>query len=168
MNKKEFLSSIEARIINLPQNDRMKSLEYYGEMIDDRIEEGMSEETAVEAMGSIDDIVSQILLDASLPALVKFKVRPSRTLRVWEILLIILGSPIWLPLLLSFAIIILSVYIVIWSIVISLYAVDLSIAVGFLAGIFMGIIFAVTGFGIQAAWLIGSGFICGGVFRFYY
>ena len=50
---------------------------------------------------------------------------PKRPLRAWEIVLIILGSPLWLPLLVAGAAIVISVYAVIWSLVIALWAVEL-------------------------------------------
>ena len=48
MNKSEFLGELEKSLSELPEKDRSRSLDYYGEMIDDRTEEGLSEEEAVE------------------------------------------------------------------------------------------------------------------------
>ena len=60
MNKPEFLEALEKRLSGLPLEDIEKSKEYYSEMIDDRVEEGLSEEEAVEALGDIESIVSEI------------------------------------------------------------------------------------------------------------
>ena len=49
MNKQEFLSQLRKGLAGLPQNDIEERLAFYGEMIDDRIEEGLSEEEAVSA-----------------------------------------------------------------------------------------------------------------------
>ena len=97
MTKAEFLAAVEGCLRGLSQSDIQKSLEYYSEMIDDRMEEGMSEADAVAAMGPIPEIVNQILMDLPLPKLVRARTRPSRTVRMWEILLLVLGSPVWLP-----------------------------------------------------------------------
>lgn len=123
MNKQQFLAAVAGRLSNLPQSDINKSLEYYSEMIDDRMEDGMSEEDAVGAMGTIDEVVSEILMNTPLSNLVKAKVKPKRTLKGWEILLIFLGSPLWGGLLIAAAAIVFSVFVVLWSLVFALYAV---------------------------------------------
>lgn len=71
MNKQAFLSALRKGLTGLPENDIEHSIEFYSEMIDDRIEEGMSEEEAAASIGNIDDIVSQILSETSLTKLVK-------------------------------------------------------------------------------------------------
>ena len=49
MNKAEFLDALCAHLSGLPQRDIDASQEYYSEIIDDRMEDGLSEEAAVEA-----------------------------------------------------------------------------------------------------------------------
>ena len=71
MNKRQFLAALQEQLNGLPQGDIEKSLDYYKEMLEDRIEEGMAEEDAVNAMGPLEEIVSQILMETSLPKLVK-------------------------------------------------------------------------------------------------
>lgn len=163
MNKLEFLRSVESKLQGLSQKDIDKSLEYYSEMIDDRIEEGMSEYEAVSAMGSADEIASQILMDTPIPKLIKAKAKPSRALRVWEIVLLILGSPLWLSLLLTVIAVFLSIYIVIWAVVIVLYAADFSIAAVALGGIIGSLILAPTGQLPLSMLFFGAGLVCAGV-----
>ncbi len=163
MNKQEFLEGVRDKIRGLSPNDVEKSLDFYGEMIDDRIEDGFTEEEAVAAMGSADDIAAQILMDTSLPKLVKAKVRPTRALRTWEIILLILGSPVWVPLLLAACIILMAVYIVIWSVVIVLYAADLSFGVVGIAGVVSGSAMVLTDNVFQGLFLIGAGMVCAGI-----
>lgn len=67
-------------------------------------------------------------------SLIKAKLKPSRELKGWEIALLVLGAPLWLPLIIAFAAVLLSVYAVIWSVIISLYCIDLSFAVCVLGG----------------------------------
>ena len=55
--------------------------------------------------------------------------------RRWLIVLLALGSPIWLSLLIAAAAVVLSLYIVLWSLILSLWAVELSLAVAALAGV---------------------------------
>lgn len=163
MNKEQFIAALRSKISGLPQSDIDKSLDYYSEIIDDRVEDGISEEQAVNDLGSVEEIAAQILSDTPLQKLIKEKVRPSKALRAWEIVLLVLGSPIWLPLLLAAVIIILSVYIVIWSVVIVMYSVVVSFAAGTLSGIAGSAVLVFTGNPIQALLFFGAGLICAGL-----
>ena len=163
MNKYEFLGRLRERLAGLPPKDIEKSLDYYAEMIADRIEDGMSEEEAVAALGTIDEIVAQILEETPLPKLVKEKVRPKRPLRTWEILLIVLGFPLWLPLLIAFASIIFSVLVAIGSVVISVFAVAVAVGACALAFTVAGFICIATARGALGTILIGATLICSGL-----
>lgn len=163
MNKDAFLSALRGRLSGLPEEDIKMSLDYYNEIIDDRMEEGLSEEEAVLAVGDLEEIVSQILMDTSLPKLVRAKVKPKRTLKAWEIVLLVLGSPVWLPLLFAAACILLAVYIVLWSVILVLYSVDFSFAAGTLAGIFEFFVFLHDGNIALGTLFLGAGLFCGGI-----
>ena len=168
MKKYEFLIELKEKLSALPSEDVKKILDYYSEAIDDRMEEGISEEEAVKAIGSVDKIADEILKDISLPKLVKAKVKPRRALRIWEIIIIILGLPLWLPLIISFAVVIFSVYIVFWSVVVVMFAAVLSVALGAVAGVAGLIVFGITGNLAQAILFAGLGLICAGLTVFVY
>lgn len=162
MKKAEFLEALAQRLKGLPQGDIEKSLDYYSEMIEDRMEDGMTEEAAVAALGPLDEIANQIWMDTSLPKLIKSRTKRERDLRVWEIVLLVLGSPVWLPLLIAAIAVFFSLYIVLWSLVLVCYAVDLTFAVGTLAGL-AGIAAALLASQpVQAALFLGAGLFCGG------
>ena len=163
MNKRQFLAALQEQLNGLPQGDIEKSLDYYKEMLEDRIEEGMAEEDAVNAMGPLEEIVSQILMETSLPKLVKAKAKSQRALRIWEIILLILGSPVWAPLLLAVILIVLSLYLVLWSIIVSLYAIDFSFVAAGICGILGAFFMIFTGFPTQALFFFGSGLVCAGL-----
>ena len=116
-----------------------RSLDFYREAIDDRMDSGLTEQEAVADLGSPEEIANQILAETPLPKLIRAKVTPSRTLKAWEIVLLILGSPLWLSLLLAAAAVALAVYLVIWSLLISAYAVVLAFGLS-------GIVLLVRGF----------------------
>lgn len=140
MNKDQFLEELRKKLSGLPQEDIDERLAFYSEMIDDRMEEGITEEEAVESLGTVDSVVEQIMSEIPLTKLVKQKVKPKREMKAWEIVLLVLGAPVWIPLIIAALAVMLSVYIVIWAVVISVYAVDLSAAAGAasgLAGIFV-------------------------------
>ncbi len=163
MNKTEFLNAVRSRIDRLPPQDIQKSLDFYAEIIDDRMEDGMTEEEAVAAMGPFDEITEQILMDIPLPRLVKASLRPTRALRVWEIVLLILGSPVWLPLLLSAIAVVFSLYLVLWSVVLSLYAVDLAFALSAVASLPAAILLFCTGEPLFGIFFLGAALILGGL-----
>lgn len=163
MNKNEFLTALRERLQGLPEEDINKSIDFYCEMIDDRVEDGMNEEEAVEALGSIEEILSQILSEVSLPKLVKEKVKPKRALKAWEIVLLILGAPLWIPLVATVIITVLAVYLSVWSVIISLYAVDLSIAVSGLVCIGVALALLFNGQIIPCGVVFGAGLVCVGL-----
>ena len=61
MNKKEFLAALRAGLAGLPEADVQHWLDFYSEIIEDRMEEGMTEAEAVADVGPVHDIVGQIL-----------------------------------------------------------------------------------------------------------
>jgi uncharacterized membrane protein len=135
MNKQEFTNQLTAALSGLSQEDIKKSVDFYVEMVDDRIEDGMSEEEAVAALGSIDEIRSRILEEIPIGKIVKEKITPKRAFSAGEIVLLILGAPLWLPLLLAFIIVGLALYLTFWIIILALYVVDLSVFISGIAGI---------------------------------
>lgn len=155
MNKTEFTNQLTAALAGLSEEDIRKSVDFYTEMIDDRIEDGMPEEEAVAALGNIDEIRSNILQEIPITRIVKEKITPKRAFSPVEIVLLIIGAPLWLPLLLAFIIICFALFLCFWIIILSLYVVDLSV---FLAGM-VGIIAPFTGLNTAFAGLFTLG--CG-------
>lgn len=163
MNKNEFLTALKAGLDGLPQGDIDNSVEYYAEMIDDRMEDGLTEQEAVAAVGDLDTIIRQILGDASLTTLVRVRAKRARALTAWEIILLILGAPVWLPLGIAAVSVAAALYVVLWAIILSLYAVDLSLAAAWLCfwiNIFMCI---ASGNPTAAVFSFGIGLACAGL-----
>ena len=81
MTKIEFSERLKQTLVGrgLPREEAAKSVEFYLEMIDDRVEDGMNEEEAVAALGSIEDIAEQILYDLPLGVLVKSKIKNKKS-----------------------------------------------------------------------------------------
>ncbi|MBQ9783639.1 MAG: DUF1700 domain-containing protein [Clostridia bacterium] len=163
MTRNEFLSALAQKLYGVPEKDKESSLEYYGEMINDRIEEGMTEEEAVAALGSPEEIATQILRELPLPKLVQARVKPRRALRAWEIVLLILGAPVWLPLLLAAAVVILAIYVVLWSLVVSLAAVNVSVAAVSLVGFTGAVAFLAEGGLADRLVMLGMGLVGAGL-----
>ena len=92
MNKQEFIRQLSEKLSGLPQTDIEERLAFYSEMIDDRMEDGISEEEAVLAIGDVDSIARQIIASSgSVPSYSKRNVFSSSS---WnEPFSILTGSP---------------------------------------------------------------------------
>ena len=163
MNKQEFLAQLRKGLSGLPKDDINERLMFYSEMIDDRMEDGIPEETAVREIGAIDELASQIIADIPLGKLLKEKITPKKKQKVWEIVLIVLGSPIWLSLGIAAFAVVFSIYVVLWSAIIVLWAVFSSFVACGLAGIATGVYFAAGGNGLTGIATIGAGIVCTGL-----
>lgn len=163
MDKRLFIDTLRIRLSGLPQDDIERSIEFYSEMIDDKIDEGLSEEEAIFQIGAIDDIVSQIMADIPFSKLVREKVKPKRALKGLEITLLILGSPIWLSILIAVLALIISAYAVIWSLVISLWAAELGVIGCSIGGVLSTAIFVAQGNSWTAICMLGAGLVAMGV-----
>jgi len=121
MTKREFLSSLRAYLAHLPQAEADERIRFYAEMIDDRMEEGLSEEEAVAAVGTAEEVAAQIAEDIPFAKIAKECIKPKRRLAAWEIVLLVLGAPIWLSLFVAALAVVLSLYVSLWAIVIALW-----------------------------------------------
>ena len=169
MSKQEFLVQLRKGLSGLPQEDIEERLTFYSEMIDDQMEEGITEEDAVSRIGSVDTIISQIKADIPLAKLVREKITPKKHVKIWEIVLLVLGSPIWLSLLIAALAVILSLYASLWSVVISLWAVFGSLIGCAFGGVVTGIVIACSGNALSGIAMLAAGIICAGlsIFMFY-
>ena len=163
MNKEQFIIELRRRLVGLPVEDIDRSVEFYSEMIDDRIEEGLDENEAVASLGNIEDIVGQILSDVPLSRIVKERVKPRRSIGAFEIVLLVLGSPIWLSLLIAVFAVLFSIYVVFWSIIITFWAVTASLAAVSLAGLITCIVYLIKANVVGAAMLLGCSALIGGI-----
>lgn len=134
MNKEVFLYQLRIRLSQLPEDEIVKRLDYYSEIIDDITEDGISEEEAVRSFGDIDEIALGIMQEMPLPTLMKTKMKPKKGWTTAAIVLAVIGSPIWLSLLIAFIAVIASVYICIWAAILCLYAGVLSLCI---AGLYL-------------------------------
>lgn len=102
MNKNDFIAELRKELNGLPDSDIQRSIDFYTEMIEDKIEDGMTEENAVSELEPPAEIAKKVLSETSISKLVKAKLKPSRELKGWEIALLVLGAPLWLPLIIAF------------------------------------------------------------------
>lgn len=163
MDKQAFLTALRSGLSGLPQDDIEERLTFYGEMIDDRMEEGLSEEEAVAAIGEVSEIARQAVADTPLAKIAKERIRPKRRLKTWEIVLLALGSPIWLSLAITAAAVMFAIIVSLWSVILSLWAVFASLAVSAVAAVPTGAFFAVGGHGAAGLAMLSAGLVCAGL-----
>lgn len=163
MTKMQFLMSLHDQLSGLPQDDVEQRLNFYSEMIEDRMEDGLSEEEAVAAVGPVEVIVAQIIEETPLVKIAKEKMRPKRRLKTWEILLLVLGSPLWLPLLVAAGAVILAVYASAWSVIVSLWATFGALIASAVAGLMAGIVLACSRSVLSGMVMLAAGMVCAGL-----
>lgn len=165
MNRLEFINELGAALSALPPDEVQKALSYYVESIDDRMEDGMSEEEAIASLGAIPELAENILAQQEQEPLhppvapeptVEFIISEPETpvippakkrIPAWAIVLLILGSPVWLSLGLGAVIVALALYITAWALLGSLVIIAGALIVGGIFGVpmsFLGTVFPNT------------------------
>ena len=97
MNKEQFLAALRHRLRYLPAEEVERSLTFYAESVDDRVEDGMSEWEAVAALGDVEAIAREIETSLPLATVVKERVKQEKNKTsgdskwLW-VLLIVLGG----------------------------------------------------------------------------
>lgn len=125
MTRDEFLGRLGELLACLPADQVRETQEFYAEAIADRMEDGMGEEEAVAAMGAPGKVAEAVLDD--LPAVPRAIARTRRrsTTLLW--VLTIVGSPVWVPLLLAFAAVAVTVYVCIWVLALCVWIVAVAL-----------------------------------------
>lgn len=132
MNKKVFLDKLRKNLKNFDSQEQEKFINYYEEMVEDYKENGYTEEEAILKIGDPNDIARDILKEQDMIILNI----PSTSSKVLNLILLILGFPLWGSLLLCFILLILSAYIIIWCIPV----ITGSLSIGLFATAIVGII----------------------------
>ena len=169
MNKQEFLAELRNRLEGAPKDEIEEQIEFYGEMIDDRIEEGMTEEQAILQLGPMDDIVSCVLSEIPFAEIAKDRLRPKRPMKAWEIVILIVGAPVWLPLLIALFAIVFSLYVSLWTVIISFWSVFVSLGACAVGLVVSSVALAWGGNDLLGLAVLGAGLACAGlcIFSFF-
>lgn len=118
MNKMKFLKLLEQRLQGLPDEDIINTIEYWDEIISDKVEDGMEEKVIINDL-NIDEIVEKTFKEIPLKKLIKAKVKKTKG---WTVAFWISTFYIWLPILVSLFAVGLALYVSLWAIVISIGA----------------------------------------------
>ena len=130
MTREEFCEGLRSELDGLPQREIDQTIYYYTEIISDRMEEGMTEEQAVAVMEPMHVIARRVKAD------LRPNTPPRRKTSGWQIALIILGFPLWFPLLAVGAALTVTAFALVWVLVLCLWAVCLALFVWGVASIF--------------------------------
>lgn len=169
MNREQFLSRLRMGLSGLPQADIEERVNFYSEMIDDRIEDGLSEEEAVKQVGPVEDIVHQTIYETPLARLVKERITPKKKTSGARIALIIITFPLWIGLVGAAFGIIVGLFAVLFSLIVATWSVFISLAAGAVAGLVGGVITACFRSVLSGLVLISGAMVCGGlaIYMFY-
>ena len=160
MDKQKFIEKLFLKIKDLPENEIEERLNFYREMIDDRMEEGLSEDEAVSAIGTVDKVAKQIISEITIS---REGVKSKKPSKAFPIVLISIGSPIWLALAISAFAVIISLYVSLWSVIISLWAVFASLVICAIGGMIAGVIFCFIGGAPSGLALMCAAIVCAGL-----
>ena len=133
MTKADFLRLLERALSQLSEEERQKNLEYYSELLDDMMEEGMTEAEATAKLGSPNQIAQSILQEMPLGKLVSTRMKPKSGWTPLAIVLTVVGSPVWVPLLLAGVAVVLALFVSIWALGFAAVAVVIALAVAVVA-----------------------------------
>lgn len=166
MTKQAFIDGLRQGLAGLPGGDIEERINFYSEMIDDRIEDGLGEEEAVAEIGNLSDVISQIYSETPLTHIVKDRIKPKRELKTWEIVLIVLGFPVWLPILITVFALFLAFYIVMIAIAVALYSIAITLVLSGIASIAFAVMYIITYAGanpLNMIAYIGAGLVLAGL-----
>ena len=124
MTKKEFITELRKKLSKLPSREADERLTFYSEMIDDRIEDGVSEEAAVASVGTPRDIAAQIISERRTQKK-KEKTQNGKKLKPVEVVLLVLGSPLWIAFIAVGAAVVITIFAVVLTVNLTLWALEL-------------------------------------------
>ena len=165
MSRDAFIGELRHRMAGLPQEIVDRTVEYYSELVADSVEDGLTEEEAVSRLGYIDEIVANVVKDTPLTQIVQTRVQEKKAKGVsaWVIVLLVLGAPVWLPLLIAGLVVILALFIALWAVVIALWAAVAAVILTGIAAMVGGVIELVRMHLAQGLVLLGGGLMCLGL-----
>ena len=165
MSRDAFIGELRHRMAGLPQEAVDRTVEYYSELIADSMEDGVAEEEAVSRLGSLDEIVANVVKETPLTQIVQTRVQESRKKggSGWVIALLILGAPVWLPLLIAVLAVLFALFVALWAVVIALWAAVLAVVLTGVAALGVGIFELIRLHVPQGLVLLGGGLVCLGL-----
>ena len=165
MSRDAFIGELRHRMAGLPQETVERTVDYYGELIADSMEDGLTEEEAVARLGSLEEIVASVVKDTPLAQIVQTRVQEGKKKGIsgWVILLLVLGAPVWLPVLIAVLAVLFALFIALWAVVIALWAVVAAVILTGLVAMVAGVVELCRLHLPQGLVLLGGGLVCLGL-----
>ena len=166
MLKIAFLADLKERLYGMPQEEIEERLSFYNEMINDRMEEGLSEEDVMSTIPG-----EPLPEPVPMPDYAAFQpleypvedVKPEKSLNGLKTAFLLLGFPIWGSLLIAAFAIVFALIVSLFAVVISFWAVAISLAASTIACIPCAVgSFIIGRVPLGIAW-IGCGMVCAGL-----
>lgn len=152
MTRDEYLKELRFFIGKLPKEDRKRILEFYDELIDDKLEAGMTEEEILQEFGQPQALAQQIFQDNG-----QTYSPPNTSSRIIKISAIILGSPIWVSLLAAFLLVVFALFLALWAVVLAFWCCALAFCISGAGGIIgSGLMLFFTGNPAAAFFQLGA------------
>lgn len=163
MTKNQFIKQLAAELTRYGISDAANTIDYYDELIDDRLEAGETEAEIIASLATPAQIVAQL---ATPDKQVRQK-KMAPMLIILISILLVLGSPLWGTLLLTAIILVALGYFLIWlgPFLGAIFAAagilggSVSLVLSFFVGLQEGWIIAVMQLGISFV-MVGVGLIC--------
>ena len=156
MSKQEFLDELRHKLKGLPKSEVDERINFYSEMIDDYVEEGLGEEESIDKIGNINDISEQIVSDIRVTNSEK-KNSAGKNALFWG------GSPLWFALAIAAASVIISLYAALWVVIISFWAYFVSLAASGVGGVVAAVAFVINGNATSGLAVFGASLVCAGL-----
>lgn len=181
MTKEQFIKKLNTELSFLSPEELENRIAFYCEMIDDRMEDGLSEDDAVAEIGNIEEIIAQLKKESFTCKIISDKddtcpdgtdevsdsevtvPQKKKKLSAWAIVLISVGSLLWITLGAAAFVIIVAAYAAIWAVAGSLWALPVSLAASCLGGIAVGVVTIVGSNALAGIALIGAAIACAGL-----
>ncbi len=157
MTEKEYLKELKRNLSALKRSDRNSLIEFYKEMIEDKIENGKTEREAIAELEPADVVAKRTLAEYGID---EEELSKRKKISGTTLALVIIGSPLWIPLAIAALAIVLAVAISILAVIISIASACIGVTLSSPFFLVMGIITAFSdvgtgliaiGYGLSAA-----------------
>ena len=153
MKARRFLKELSRRLAPMPKAERERTVSFYQELIEDYMEEGMTEEQAVAKLGSTEQVANGVLEEYyEKVSQATIKQGKKQKLPWAAILLVILSFPIWG-----------SLAIALLAISFSFFVVAAAFAVASISSVVGCFILLFTGHPIHALFYAACALVCAGL-----
>jgi uncharacterized membrane protein len=157
MNKKDFLNELKYSLKQFSEKEVQEVINYYDEMISDRMESGMSEEAVVASLGNIKNIKAQIAADLVNVRLKdedhnKNIVKTSNNFFI--MLMFFISTPILIPIGIAFFSVFFSLFITMFALIVSFAAASICLIIGLIPIIYTSFIAGGAGGAVVSSGII--------------